>query len=58
MTAKQTSLFESSIEVCKLCKRLSKVENRFYCSYFQSFLESETLTIPCDFFNCKGGKDD
>jgi hypothetical protein len=53
MTPKQVSLFQCSSEVCKTCKNLSKVEDRFYCNYFSAFLSPETLREKCDFLECK-----
>jgi hypothetical protein len=48
MTSKQASLFGIN-QVCQVCRHFNKMNDRFYCEYFQAFLSEETLSIECDF---------
>jgi hypothetical protein len=34
----------------KSANSLRLIEKRYYCQYFQAFMDKETLTIPCDFY--------
>jgi len=35
-------------EVCKRCRHLTKLEERYYCKLLQAFLANQTLSLPCD----------
>ena len=34
--------------VCKRCRHLTKVEERYFCNLLQAFLADPTLSQPCD----------
>jgi len=41
--------YSGTESVCKTCKHINKIEERFYCNLLGAFLAEQTLYIPCDF---------
>ena len=50
MTSAQVTLNQI---VCKACRHLSQLEERFYCKLFEAFLADSTLSQPCDLLEHK-----
>ena len=40
--------FFGAESVCKTCKHLDKLEERFYCKLLGAFLAEQILYLPCD----------
>ena len=53
MTSSQTTLSNLTDVVCKLCRHLTQLDERFYCKLFEAFLADSTLSQPCDLLERK-----